>query len=59
MPARFKWVTAIDRARSPKTGRSNRDRINVHEDYVSEEKLKVAVAKVGPMASGVAKHLGK
>ena len=51
-----------------KTGMPDRDRINVTEVYelrdwshkfgVSPERLKEAVAKVGPMASDVAKHLG-
>ena len=52
-----------------KTGRATRDRINVNEQYelvdwadtfgVSPEQLKKAVAKVGPMASEVAKFLGR
>jgi hypothetical protein len=52
-----------------KTGQSDRDRINVNEDYelkrcsqkfgVSQAELKKAVAKVGPMAADVKKHLGK
>ena len=52
-----------------KTGRAARDRINVNEQYelvdwadtfgVSPEQLKEAVAKVGPMASEVAKFLGR
>ena len=52
-----------------KTGKADRDRINVNEPYelrdwskkfgVSPERLKEAVAKVGPMASDVANHLGK
>lgn len=52
-----------------KTGRAARDRINVNEQYelvdwadtfdVSPERLKEAVAKVGPMASEVAKFLGR
>ena len=50
-----------------KTGRSDRDRINVNEDYelrdwsqklgVSPERLKEAVKKVGPMADDVKKEL--
>lgn len=50
-----------------KTGSPDRDRINVHEDYevtywtqkfgVSAEKLKAAVAAVGPMAKAVEAHL--
>jgi hypothetical protein len=52
-----------------KTGKPDRDRVNVNEPYelrdwakhfgVSEETLKAAVSKAGPMASDVAKHLGK
>jgi len=50
-----------------KTGKPDRDWINVNEDYelrdeqfgVSPERRKKAVAKVGPMAADVAKHLGK
>jgi hypothetical protein len=51
-----------------KTGKADRDRINVNEDYelrdwskkfgVSPERLKEAVAKVGPKASDVANYLG-
>ena len=52
-----------------KVGKPDRDRINVNEDYelrdwsrkfgVTPERLKEAVAKVGPMAADVAKHLGR
>jgi hypothetical protein len=52
-----------------KTGKSDRDRINVAESYevrdwskrlgVSEGELKAAVKAVGPMAKDVAKKLGK
>ena len=52
-----------------KTGKPDRDRINVNEDYelrdwsqkfgITAERLKEAVAKVGPMAADVRKHLGK
>ncbi|HKU26615.1 MAG TPA: DUF3606 domain-containing protein [Candidatus Sulfotelmatobacter sp.] len=52
-----------------KTGRQDRDRINVHEDYelrdwskkfgVSPEGLKKAVQSVGTSAEAVRKHLGK
>ena len=52
-----------------KTGKPDRDRINVGEAYelrdwakkfgVSEAELKAAVSKVGPMAKDVAKSLGK
>jgi len=52
-----------------KTGKPDRDRININElsdlqDWsnkfgVSPDRLKEAVAKVGPMASEVAKFLGK
>ena len=52
-----------------KTGKSDRDRINVNESYevrdwakkfgVTEDALKAAVKKVGPMAKDVAKALGK
>lgn len=52
-----------------KTGGSDRDRINVNEDYelrdwsekfgVTPEELKTAVKKVGPMADDVKKELGK
>jgi hypothetical protein len=52
-----------------KTGKPDRDRINVNEPYelrdwakkfgVSEEALTAAVTKVGPMAKDVAKALGK
>jgi hypothetical protein len=52
-----------------KTGKTDRDLINVNERYelrdwskkfgVSPGRLKEAVAKVGPMASDVANHLGK
>jgi hypothetical protein len=50
-----------------KVGSPDRDRINTHEDYevrywsekfgVSKEKLKAAVAAVGPMATKVEAHL--
>jgi Protein of unknown function (DUF3606) len=50
-------------------GKTDRDRIDVNEDFelrdwsykfgVSPERLKEAVARVGPMASEVAKHLVK
>jgi hypothetical protein len=52
-----------------KTGKPDRDRINTGEDYevrdwakkfgVSEDRLRQAVQKVGPMAKDVAKALGK
>lgn len=52
-----------------KTGRPDRDRINVNEDYelqywtttlgVSAEELRAAVAAVGPTVVAVRKHLGK
>jgi hypothetical protein len=52
-----------------KTGKPDRDRINVHESYelrdwakhfgVSEDALKAAVGKAGPMVKDVAKQLGK
>ena len=52
-----------------KTGRADRDRINVNEPYelrdwskalgVSEDVLKAAVRKAGPMAKDVAKALGR
>ena len=52
-----------------KTGKADRDRINVNEDYelrdwckkfgVSEGELKAAVKKVGPMAKDVAKALNR
>ena len=51
------------------TGKADRDRINVNEDYelrdwsqkfgVTPEELKSAVAKVGTMAKDVQRHLGK
>ncbi|MGB5786667.1 MAG: DUF3606 domain-containing protein [Stenotrophomonas geniculata] len=51
------------------TGRPDRDRINVNEDYelqywttalgVSAEELRAAVAAVGPTTVAVRKHLGK
>ncbi|ELC7320656.1 DUF3606 domain-containing protein [Stenotrophomonas maltophilia] len=51
------------------TGRPDRDRINVDEDYelrywtttlgVSAEELRAAVAAVGPTTVAVRKHLGK
>ena len=52
-----------------KTGKPDRDRVNINEPYevnfwtnkfgVSDETLKAAVEKVGPMAANVAKELGK
>ena len=52
-----------------KTSSPDRDRINTSEDYevidwakkfgVSEDTLRAAVKKVGPVASDVAKQLGK
>ena len=52
-----------------KTGSPDRDRINTSEDYevrdwakkfgVSEDRLREAVKKVGPVASDVARQLGK
>jgi hypothetical protein len=52
-----------------KTGKDDRDRINIHQDYelrdwsdalgVSPERLKAAVAKVGPMAADVRRELGE
>jgi hypothetical protein len=52
-----------------KTGKPDRDRINVNEPYelrdwtkkfgVSEGELKAAVKAVGPMVKDVAKKLGK
>jgi hypothetical protein len=52
-----------------KTGKPDRDRINISEHYevsdwarrfsVSEERLRAAVKKAGPMAKDVAKELGK
>lgn len=52
-----------------KTGKPDRDRINTSEDYevrdwakkfrVSEDRLRRAVQKVGPMAKDVAKELAK
>jgi predicted DNA-binding protein YlxM (UPF0122 family) len=52
-----------------KTGRQDRIRINVNEDYelgywaqkfdVSRGRIAEAVKKVGPMAESVAKELGK
>ena len=51
------------------TGKPDRDRINVNEDYelqdwskkfdVTPDELKSAVQKVGPMAKDVQPHLGK
>jgi hypothetical protein len=48
---------------------SDRQRINVHEDYelrywsekfgVSRDELRRAVEQVGPMVQDVARHLGK
>ena len=52
-----------------KTGKADRDRINASESYevrdwakkfgVSEDALRAAVKKAGPMAKDVAKALGK
>jgi hypothetical protein len=52
-----------------KTGKADRDRINVNEPYELRDwsnkfgctpgELKAAVQKVGPMAKDVQKHLGK
>jgi len=52
-----------------KTAKADRDRIKVKEDYelrhwshkfnVSEQVLRAAVKKVGPMGKDVAKELGK
>ena len=52
-----------------KTGSPDRDRINTSEDYevrdwakkfgVSEDRLREAVRRVGPVASDVARQLGK
>jgi hypothetical protein len=52
-----------------KTGKQDRDRINVNEDYelrdwsqslgVTPEQLKAAVQQVGPMVKDVRQHLGK
>jgi hypothetical protein len=52
-----------------KTGKPDRDRINVNEPYelkdwankfgVSQEELKAAVRLVGPMVTNVKRHLGK
>jgi hypothetical protein len=52
-----------------KRGKQDRDRINVSEDHelrywtekfgVSQDELKSAVQKVGPMAKDVQQHLGK
>jgi hypothetical protein len=52
-----------------KTGKPDRDRINIHESYelrdwaakfgVSEAKIKEAVGKVGVMVADVKKYLGK
>lgn len=52
-----------------KTGNPDRQRINMSEDYerrdwskkfgVSEDELRRAVDKVGPMADDVARELGK
>lgn len=51
-----------------KTGKPDRDRINVHEEYevrdwakkfgVSHERLKAAVDRVGPMVTDVRRELG-
>lgn len=52
-----------------KTGKADRDRINVNQDYelqdwskslgVTPEQLKQAVQAVGPMVADVRRHLGK
>jgi len=52
-----------------KTGKADRDRININEPYevrdwakkfgVSEDRLVQATKKAGPMAAAVAKELGK
>lgn len=52
-----------------KTGKPDRDRINIHEPYelrdwaakfgVSEARIKEAVARVGVMVADVKKFLGK
>ena len=52
-----------------KAGGQDRSRVNIHEDYevqywtkkwgVSRAQLEAAVKAVGPMATDVAKHLGK
>jgi len=52
-----------------KTGKADRNRINVHEDYelndwsshfhVSKDRLKKAVEKVGPMVKDVERELNK
>lgn len=52
-----------------KVGKPDRDRINVHEPYelrhwcahfgVTEQQLRDAVKKVGPMVADVKRHLGK
>jgi len=52
-----------------KTGKQDRDKINVHEEYelrdwskrlgVSKEELKKAVQSVGTSAEAVRKHLSK
>ena len=52
-----------------KTGKADRDRINVSQDYelddwarklgVSRDELRKAVETVGPMADDVRRHLGK
>lgn len=52
-----------------KTGKQDRERINVNEDYelrdwskkfgVSKEELRKAVQSVGTSAEAVRKHLGK
>ena len=51
-----------------KTGRADRERINIHESYelrdwsaklgVTSWEIKAAVRKVGPMAKDVARALG-
>ncbi|TWT13959.1 DUF3606 domain-containing protein [Reyranella sp. CPCC 100927] len=52
-----------------KTGRADRDRININQDYevqdwskslgVTPDQLRKAVQAVGPMVADVKRHLGK
>lgn len=52
-----------------KTGKPDRDRVNVHEDYekrdwakkfgITPEELEKVVEKVGPMVDDVKRELGK
>jgi hypothetical protein len=52
-----------------RVGKPDRDRININEDYelrhwcahfgVTEQTLRDAVKKVGPMVADVKRHLGK